>query len=98
MALNLYQRAALAMLAAHGIDPMPAGAGKSGSVTALPVAHSAIFDAARELLRAGADRSAAIAQLQASYPELKAADADKVLREAATMLHAAGEVHNHEGA
>lgn len=85
--LSRLSHAAVAMLAAHGVP---------GGVTALPVAHSALFDAARELLREGGDRSAAVAQLRAQFPGATTEQIDRVLREAATILHASGERHDVE--
>jgi hypothetical protein len=61
------------------------------TVTALPTAHSPLFDAARELLHEGADESAAVWRLYTDVPELTLTQCRQAVREAATVLHAAGE-------
>lgn len=67
----------------------PAGfqaAPKRASITALPPAHSPLFDAARELLRPDGDRSAAVSQLRESFPNATPRELDRLLRSAAVEV------------
>lgn len=88
MRLSTSLAASLASLALRATSPPP------GTVTALPVAHSPLFDAARELLRKGADESAAVWQLYTEVPELTLPQCRQILRAAAVILHASGERHD----
>lgn len=56
------------------------------NVEFLNVQRGALFNAARELLRADGDRSAAVSQLRDSFPMASPREIDATLREAATML------------
>ena len=92
--LRRLSRAALEMLAAHAPSPTDLPHPETlGSVTALPPAHSPLFDTARQLLVDGYDRSSAIRTLQAQYPALTVSQADSMLREVACLLHYSGELH-----
>lgn len=67
-------------------DPIVQGWQRHGRVTALPPAHSPLFDAARELLREGGDRSAAVSQLRESFPGASPGELDRLLRVAAVEV------------
>lgn len=73
------------------LGPRPPPTPPKASVTALPVAHSALFDSARGLLLDGYDVSAAVVRLREAHPHLSVSDAQTMLREAACILHCSGE-------
>lgn len=93
--LRSMSQAALALLGSTSTPPkveVPAA-----NVTALPVAHSVIFDTARQLLSDGADISAAVVQLRERFPKhLSTGEAVRILREAAAILHCSGERHDEQ--
>lgn len=90
--LRSMSQAALALLGSTSTPPkveVP-----TANVTALPVAHSPIFDAARELLVEGHDVSSSIVRIRELRPDLSVQQAHRILREAAAILHCSGERHD----